>query len=234
MKVKYDLHIHSKLSACANELMTPNNILNMCLLKDLNLIAVTDHNSLQQQRVLAEIAKSYDFLLIFGVELTINEGYHILVYFESLEKANYFNDFINSLLNKTILLPNPFSQVVFNEFDEEVFLIYYNINQNININLNDLIAHIRILGGIIILAHIDRESSGILKFNIDLSKLDFDGFEVDDSNNLANIYLKYPKLLNYKILHNSDSHDLRTINEDIYLELSELSFNCLRKWLKNE
>ena len=43
--VFYDLHIHSCLSPCGDMDMTPNNILNMALLKELDLIALTDHNS---------------------------------------------------------------------------------------------------------------------------------------------------------------------------------------------
>ena len=39
--VFYDLHIHSCLSPCGDNDMTPNNILNMSLLKELDLIALT-------------------------------------------------------------------------------------------------------------------------------------------------------------------------------------------------
>jgi len=58
MKFFYDLHIHSVLSPCADRLMTPNNIFNMANLKGLNIIAVTDHNSMKQLPVLSEIAES--------------------------------------------------------------------------------------------------------------------------------------------------------------------------------
>lgn len=43
--VFYDLHIHSCLSPCGDQDMTPKNIVNMALLKELELIALTDHNS---------------------------------------------------------------------------------------------------------------------------------------------------------------------------------------------
>ena len=45
----YDLHIHSALSPCSDDSMTIHNIINMSLLKGLDLIAITDHNSLLQQ-----------------------------------------------------------------------------------------------------------------------------------------------------------------------------------------
>ena len=45
MKIAYDLHIHTALSPCGDDDMTPNNIVNMALLKGLDVIAVTDHNT---------------------------------------------------------------------------------------------------------------------------------------------------------------------------------------------
>ena len=41
----YDLHIHSCLSPCGDDDMTPANIAGMAALKGLDVIALTDHNS---------------------------------------------------------------------------------------------------------------------------------------------------------------------------------------------
>jgi len=53
MRLYYDLHIHSALSPCASDDMTPNNIVNMCVLKGLDIIAVTDHNSARNVEALS-------------------------------------------------------------------------------------------------------------------------------------------------------------------------------------
>lgn len=45
MMLYYDLHIHTALSPCASDEMTPNNIINMALIKGLDVIGITDHNS---------------------------------------------------------------------------------------------------------------------------------------------------------------------------------------------
>ena len=52
----YDLHMHSCLSPCADDTMTPNNICNMAFIKGLDLIAVTDHNSTKNLPAIAEAA----------------------------------------------------------------------------------------------------------------------------------------------------------------------------------
>lgn len=45
MRLRYDLHLHSCLSPCGSDDMTPNNLVNMAALLGYDLIAVTDHNA---------------------------------------------------------------------------------------------------------------------------------------------------------------------------------------------
>lgn len=40
-----DLHIHSCLSPCGDEEMTPYNLVNMAKVMGLDILALTDHNS---------------------------------------------------------------------------------------------------------------------------------------------------------------------------------------------
>ena len=40
-----DLHIHSCLSPCGDDEMTPANIAGMAVVNGLNIVALTDHNS---------------------------------------------------------------------------------------------------------------------------------------------------------------------------------------------
>ena len=45
MKLYCDLHLHSCLSPCGDDDMTPNNIVNMAKLKGLTCIALNEHNT---------------------------------------------------------------------------------------------------------------------------------------------------------------------------------------------
>ena len=90
MKYYYDLHIHSALSPCADILMSPNNILNMAYLKELNIIAITDHNSCLQLNVFEELKDSYEMLIIPGVEVEVKEKYHVLCLFKTFDIARKF------------------------------------------------------------------------------------------------------------------------------------------------
>ena len=56
MKLFCDLHIHSCLSPCGDALMTPNNIVGMAYIKQLDAIAVCDHNTAENLPAMQEVA----------------------------------------------------------------------------------------------------------------------------------------------------------------------------------
>lgn len=236
MKVYYDLHIHSILSACADELQTPNNILNMAMLKELQLISITDHNSLKQYETIDRLKSSFDFEILYGVEITVLEGFHILAYFEKFIEAYAMDDYIDRQLDhQNDSFHHIGEQVVCDEYDLESYAVNYFLNQPLKDDLVTVCKQIRKLNGLIILAHVDRKNSGILSHYDDLSQFDFDGIEISYHADIEHIYKKYPNLKKYKLIINSDAHSLEIINErENYLELEENSFQGFKQWLKTK
>ena len=92
----YDLHIHSCLSPCGSEDMTPYNIAAMAALKGLDVIAVTDHNSCKNCPAVLAAAKEYGVLALPGMELTTSEEVHAVCLFETLDAAMAFDDMFTS------------------------------------------------------------------------------------------------------------------------------------------
>ena len=72
-ELSYDLHIHSCLSSCGDDDMTPGNIVGMAAIKGLDVIAVTDHNSCRNCPAVLKLAEQYGVLAIPGMELTTAE-----------------------------------------------------------------------------------------------------------------------------------------------------------------
>ena len=120
MKLAVDLHIHSCLSPCGDELMTPNNIVNMAALKGLDVIAVSDHNSALNLPAVASVAQQADICLIPAIEFNTREEVHVLGYFPTVEAALEISSAVRPLLaldNK----PDFFGeQKVLNDQDEEI------------------------------------------------------------------------------------------------------------------
>lgn len=239
MKYFYDLHIHSVVSACADILQTPNNILNMSMLKGLNLLSICDHNCAKQYKTIDEIKDSYDFYVIYGMEVTVKEGFHVLTYFEKYEEIMSLDSIIDGLLDKTVLTQSVNKelndQAVCDIYDLEEYIIPYYLNQKLPISFSDLIPIVRRLNGLIIPAHIDRKKTGILEYIKDFSSYDIDGIEIYDVNSYDNLVIEYPYLKKYKYLHNSDAHDIEMISEqENSIELNDLNFTSFKRWLKNE
>ncbi|MBO5904123.1 MAG: PHP domain-containing protein, partial [Clostridia bacterium] len=91
-KYYYDLHIHSCLSPCADNDMTPENIAGMASLNGLNIVALTDHNTTKNCRAFFAAARRYGIVPIAGMEMTTAEDVHVVALFPTLEGAENFEE----------------------------------------------------------------------------------------------------------------------------------------------
>ena len=90
MKLYYDFHIHSGLSPCSSDDMTPNNIVNMSIIKGLDAIAITDHNGISNVRVACEIGEKNGLIVVPGIEIQTIEDVHIVALFQSIKDIEEF------------------------------------------------------------------------------------------------------------------------------------------------
>lgn len=162
----YDLHIHSALSPCGDDTMTINNIFNMAYIKGLELIAITDHNSLKQQYYLEEII-NHDILkgkidYVHGVELQSIEKIHILAYFCKNTNLKPIQEWIDKHLIK---IPNQSdyygNQYIFNANDEIIETENNLLISSLDMDVYKIINQIHAFNGIAILAHVMAKKYGI-------------------------------------------------------------------------
>lgn len=217
MKLAYDIHIHSVLSPCSDELMTPNNILNMAYLNELDIVAVTDHNSLKQLPTIFDIAESYDFIVIPGVELQV-EGGHLLAYFNKEDYQAF--DLELDLLNRKV--ESSEEQIIMDVFDQEVEDYSYDLSGDLNCSLNSILKLVKKHHGVTILAHVDKESFS-LKSVLTTNDLDYvDGIEVTKHVDMESLIDQYPLLNGLPVYRNSDSHTITSLSRRTnYIELDE-------------
>ena len=90
MRLTYDFHIHTALSPCGDNDMTPANLAGMAALAGLDAIAVTDHNSCGNCAAVLEAAKGSGLLVLPGMELCTAEEAHVVCLFPALEGALAF------------------------------------------------------------------------------------------------------------------------------------------------
>lgn len=234
MKYSYDLHIHSVLSPCSDSLMTPNNILNMALITELDFIAVTDHNSLKQYIALEEISTSYDFCLIYGVEVSVSEGFHVLVFIENYRDAFLFDAFLEDHIIK-----NPYDieyygyQIITDVYDEEESQYPYLLTNNLDLCFDDLFKEIRRIDGLIIPAHLDKKTTSGLEFLLE-HDYDIDGYELSCRANPEQFVSDYPMFKDKKLILDSDAHIITDINlEPHYLDLESKTVSAFFNYFRS-
>jgi Predicted metal-dependent phosphoesterases (PHP family) len=210
MKLFYDLHIHSSLSPCADDDMTPANICGMAHLKGLDLIAVTDHNAADNLPFIKQVADSYDLLLLPGIEVTTKEEVHLLGYFPRVEDAVKAGRFFKSRLPKMKNRPAYFgNQHIINAEDERVAVEEALLVGATDLSLSACAAEIEKRGGICIPAHINRGVNGILtNLGFIPDNLKFNTLEVSKGLKIDNA-----TITGKGILHSSDAHCLGNISE---------------------
>lgn len=212
-----DLHIHSCLSPCGDEDMTPGNIAGMATLNGLQIVALTDHNSAKNCPSFYKAAKAYGLIPIAGMELTTAEDVHAVCLFRSLEAAMDFDSFVDSRRMKIKNKPEIFGrQLIIDENDEicseEEFLL---INSS-GISLDEAFSEVVKRDGVFFPAHIDRSSNGIISMLGDFPpEPNFTAYELNDIASLEDCRSRFPIITERGLVHvaSSDAHYLTDISE---------------------
>lgn len=208
--------------------MTPNNILNMAMLNGLDLVAITDHNSTLQLKVINKISEAYDFVVIPGVEITVKEGFDVLCYFKSFDEANQFNQIVLNYLTDDFGVWTSDNQVITDIYDN-TFETFKKSLTHTTLEYEELYKHVKDLNGLVILAHIERTRKSALNV-YKLCDLKFDGIEIQKYKKQEFID-EHQEVLKYKILTSSDAHSLLEIAErQNSIDLEEKSIDAFFKY----
>ena len=205
-----DLHIHSCLSPCADDDMTPANICGMAHLKGLQAIAVTDHNTARNLPYVKEAADYYGLILLPGMEVTTREEVHLLGYFPTVEAAVEAGEVFSSHLPPMPNDPKFFgNQRIVNTDDEVVGEETRMLIGATDLDLSECTRIIRERGGIAIPAHINRGSNGLL-MNLGMMPDEpvYPAVEVSRGHKIREGVLE-----GRTVLYSSDAHQLGAIME---------------------
>jgi len=214
MKIYYDLHIHTSLSPCASDDMTPNNIINMALLKKLDVIGITDHNSYENVEPVYSLGKEKGILVVPGLEVQTKEEVHLLCYFYSIDYCIEIGEIVNEKMkniknNKTIFG----NQFIMNKQDEIIGEKDNLLLSCCDLGLEDIFKIIE-GKGVCVPAHVDRTANSIiynLGFIPEIPNLNT--IEVSKNKNLKNFFEEFPCYKKYRVIRSSDAHYLGDISE---------------------
>lgn len=215
--MNYDLHIHSCLSPCGDEDMTPNNIVNMAALCGLDVIALCDHNTCGNcAAAIRAAAKNHPEMMILpGMELETSEEVHVVCIFSDLDDALAFEQIVKAARNPIKNRPEIYGrQVLRDENDEIVGFEPQLLVTATSISLDDVPALVEKFNGAAILAHVDRDSNSVIS-NLGFITVEMGFRTIEVSKKLFGQkrveFLEKNRLMRYNLLLDSDAHYLEDI-----------------------
>ena len=232
MELFADLHIHSCLSPCGDNDMTPGNILGMAAVKGLDIVAISDHNAARNLPAAQKIADAYGLLLVPAIEITTREEVHMLGYFPDVETAVDFGAMLKEHLPPKKNKPAFFGeQLVMDEDDQVIGQEDALLIGATDLPLEECAARVRQVGGVPVPAHINRGNNGLLvNLGFMPSAPAFTTVEV-----WRHLPCPLEPLENKHVLHSSDAHYLGDIQEpEFSLRLPEKSVAALLNWMRSQ
>lgn len=164
MKIfRADLHVHTVLSPCADVEMIPPLIVQGALEKNIDIIAITDHNASANVRAVQKAAEGTGLTVLPGMEVQSREDVHLLTLFEELETLEAWQQQVDRCLPD---LPNDAEyfgeQFIVDETGEFIRIEPRLLLNSTEFTIDEVFKRVDALGGIVIPAHVERKSYGLL------------------------------------------------------------------------
>ncbi len=201
----------------------------MALKRNLDVVSVTDHNTVQHSIMTCRLSKEEQVAVIPGVELTSREEVHLLAYFPDVESLLRLGNKIDGCLPKESNNPKIFGYQVRYDLNGEIVELDNKLRQTaLDIGLDKLVALIHELGGLVVPAHIDKNRFSMLS---QLGFLDpdanFDAVEISKFKWRKENYSLSDTQDGFPVLSGSDSHAIDDIGlffmEDINDEIRDFT-----------
>lgn len=231
-----DFHMHSALSPCGDEDMTPSSIAEMAALKELDIIALSDHNSAKNVAAVMKNAEEYDILVVPAMELNSREDVHIVCYFPDLHSCETYSEHVYGYLPDIPWDESFFGrQLVMDEEDNITGKVDKLLISGLNLSVDEIFSDVYDMGGVPIFAHVDKKYNSVLSsLGFIPPQLEVNTIEIS-KNAVPEIFLERTLKKRYRYLVSSDAHNLGDISErEFSVTLEEKSVACFLNRLKQK
>ena len=205
--MKFDLHIHSCLSPCANLEMSPSEIVSRAKAAGMDGIALTDHQSARNTPAIAECARRAGIGCLFGLEVCTAEEVHTLALFDTTEQALAMTEWVYAAMPKRVNDPDTFGDQPVVTWDDDIVEMEWRILAlGCRKTIPEVSAKCRELGGAYVAAHIDRSAFSVYS---QLGAIpEGDVFDAVELSRTADETIWLAKANNLAATRSSDAHNL--------------------------
>jgi 3',5'-nucleoside bisphosphate phosphatase len=231
-----DLHIHTCLSPCSENTMSPKRIVEQAKRLGLDMIGICDHNSTENVAFAQKAGQREGLAVIGGMEVTSREEVHILALFNDdqglSQMANYVDENLPGINDERAFG----EQLVVNEDDEIIGFNQRLLIGATTLSLREIVDRTHFLDGLAIASHIDRERFGIIgQLGFIPEDLELDGLEISPRIPLHKARLEFGKDNSLTMVTFSDAHMLEDIGKSYTCFLIEqASVEEIRKALSGK
>ncbi len=235
-KFRADLHVHTVLSPCAEVEMIPPLIVQEALERNIDIIAITDHNASANVQAVQKAALGSPLKVLAGMEVQSREDVHLLCLFENFETLAIWQSAVDSAL------PEMENNA---EFFGEQFVVDENgdfirreprlLLTSTHFSIDEIFERVNTLGGLVIPAHVNRSSYGLFP-TLGLLSDQWPILALEISRHLTpeKAVATYPALKGIPLIQSGDVHQLDQFLGVTIFTLAEPTLAEIRMAFKNE
>jgi len=201
-----ELHVHTVLSPCAGVEMIPPVIIEEALKKNINLIAITDHNATANIGAIIEAARGTGLIVLAGMELQTQEEVHALCLFDGLEQAKAWQRTVDSRFES---IPNDVEKIgeqyVVDATGDFICNEPRMLIANVDMSLEEAVQGVSALGGLLIPAHVERHANGLLSL-LGFASPIFEALEITRHTTPEIVKQQFPQIKDFPLLQSGDVH----------------------------
>ena len=209
-RFRADLHVHTVLSPCAEVEMIPPLIVQAALEKQIDLIAITDHNASANVEAVQKAAQGTGLTVLPGMEVQSREDVHLLTLFDQLDVLNAWQKEVDQALPGQLNKAEFFGeQYVVDETGEFIRSEPRLLLTSTAFSIDEIFERVHALGGIVIPAHVERSSYGLFpSLGLISENWQVSALEISRHSTPEKVAVTFPAVHTYPLIQSGDVHRL--------------------------
>ena len=235
-RFRAEFHIHTVLSPCADIEMIPPLIIQKALEQKIDIIAITDHNAIDNIPAVIEAAQGSGIKVLSGMELQTREEIHSLCIFDTFEQVFAFfetiKDSFTTLRNNPDFFGEQFVVDASGEFiRREERLLISSSSLSLKAAWDEVSRH----NGLLIPAHVNRTAFGLLPvLGFIPQDIPIEIIEISKHISPEKVISQYPGLSKYHLMQGGDAHLLEDIRGSNEISVERRCISEIHKALTNK
>ena len=190
--------------------MIPPLIVQTALEKNIELIAITDHNASANVRAVQKAAKGTQLTVLPGMEVQSREDVHLLTIFETIAALEVWQAEVDRAMPDLPNQPDFFGeQFVVDETGEFIRNEPRLLLTSTSFSIDEIFTRVKSLGGLVIPAHVERTTYGLLPtLGLISEGWQLLALEISRHSTPEKAAAAFPAVRGYTLIQGGDVHQL--------------------------